>query len=228
MNELLYDILRHSHAWIGMAALTLFWVPVLSRKGGPVHRTSGKLYVYFMLWVTLTGLAFSIRFLWLGNLVSGVFLGYLGVITFTALWTGWRVLWAKHSPAAYTTRTYRMLAWLNLAAGAVVLGVGLWTQVWLFVLFSPIGLLAGWSALKFLRAPPTDRWYWLYEHFGGMIGSGIAAHVAFLAFGSRQLFPDWPLNGLGILPWIAPVIVGTAAIAWLNFHYRRKPHPLAR
>ena len=61
-----------------------------------------------------------------------------------------------------------------------------------------------------------------------MIGSGIAAHVAFLAFGSRQLFPELPLNGLGVLPWITPVVVGVVATFWLNRHYRSKPNPLAR
>lgn len=228
MNEMLYEFFRHSHAWLGIAALLLFWVPALTRKGGQVHRAAGKTYVYFMLWVTVTGVIFAIRFLWTGNFVSGTFLGYLGVITFTAVWTGWRVLGTKASPAQYADTVYAILAWLNIASGAAVLALGLWYQVWLFVLFSPIGLLAGWNALKFIKTPPTDRWYWVYEHFGGMIGSGIAAHVAFLAFGSRQLFPDWPLNGLGVLPWITPVIVGTIAITWLNYHYRRKPHPLAR
>lgn len=228
MTEWLYEAFRHTHAWVGIAALMLFWVPALTRKGGTVHRLAGRYYVYFMLVVTATGLALSVRFLLGGQMVAGVFLGYLGVITFTAVWTGWRVLSAKRSAAAYITPAYRVLAVLNLVAGAAVLVLGLVEQVWLFVVFSPIGLLAGFSMLRFMRSPPGDRWYWLYEHFGGMIGSGIAAHVAFLAFGSRQLFPDWPLDGLGMLPWITPVVVGIIATAWLNRHYRRKPNPLAR
>lgn len=228
MTEWLHDLLRDSHAFIGLGALFLFWVPALTRKGGAVHRTAGKMYVYFMLVVTVTGILLSIRFLLEGRMVVGVFLGYLGVITFTALWTGWRVLSAKRSPGDYITPTYRVLAWGNLVSGLAVLVLGMVEQVWLFVLFSPIGILAGIAAIRFMRSPPTDRWYWLYEHFGGMIGSGIAAHVAFLAFGSRQLFPDWPLNGLGMLPWIAPVVVGILATIWLNRRYRAKANPLAR
>lgn len=228
MIEWLYEAFRQTHAWVGIAALMLFWVPALTRKGGTVHRLAGRFYVYFMLVVTATGLALSVRFLFGGQIVAGVFLGYLGVITFTALWTGWRVLSAKRSAAAYITPAYRVLAGLNLVAGAAVLVLGLVQQVWLFVVFSPIGLVAGISMSRFMRSPPDDRWYWLYEHFGGMIGSGIAAHVAFLAFGSRQLFPDWPLDGLGMLPWVMPVVVGVIATIWLNRHYRRKPNPLAR
>ncbi len=228
MSEWLYEAFRHTHAWVGIAALMLFWVPALTRKGGTVHRLAGRFYVYFMLVVTATGLALSVRFLLGGQLVAGVFLAYLGVITFTALWTGWRVLTAKHSVGAYITPAYRVLAVLNLVAGAAVLVLGLAEQVWLFVVFSPIGVLTGVSMVRFMRKPPDDRWYWLYEHFGGMIGSGIAAHVAFLAFGSRQLFPDWPLDGLGMLPWVTPVVIGIIATSWLNRHYRRKPNPLAR
>lgn len=228
MAEWLHDVFRHTHAWVGIAALLLFWVPALTRKGGSVHRAAGRAYVYFMLVVTITGLLLSVRFVAAGQLVSGVFLGYLGVITFTAVWTGWRVLSAKRSPADYITPTYRVLAWLNLLAGLAVLALGLMDGIWLLVLFSPIGILAGLAAIRFSRSPPGDRWYWLYEHFGGMIGSGIAAHVAFLAFGSRRLFPDWPLNGLGVLPWITPVIVGMLATFWLNRHYRAKANPLAR
>lgn len=228
MTEWLYEASRHIHAWIGIAALMLFWVPALARKGGTVHRLAGRFYVYFMLVVTATGLALSVRFLFDGQMVAGVFLGYLGVITFTALWTGWRVLSTKRSATAYITPGYRMLAVLNLVSGVAVMVLGLAEQVWLFVAFSPIGVLTGVSMLRFMRSPPDDRWYWLYEHFGGMIGSGIAAHVAFLAFGSRRLFPDWPLDGLGMLPWIAPVVVGVITTAWLNRHYRSKPNPLAR
>lgn len=228
MIEWFHEVFRYTHAWVGIAALLLFWVPALTRKGGKVHRTAGRTYVYFMLVVTVTGVLLSLRFLVQGRMVAGVFLGYLGVITFTALWTGWRVLGAKRSPDDYITPVYRILAWLNLGAGLVVLGLGVTYQVWLFVLFSPIGILAGISSLQFMKRPPTDRWYWLYEHFGGMIGSGIAAHVAFLAFGSRRMFPDWPLNGLGILPWITPVVVGILATIWLNRHYRAKANPLAR
>lgn len=228
MAEWLHDVFRHTHAWVGIAALMLFWVPALTRKGGRVHRTAGRSYVYFMLVVTITGILLSLRFLLEGRIVAGVFLGYLGVITFTAVWTGWRVLSAKRSANDYITPTYRALAWLNLAAGLVVLGLGLIQQVWLFLLFSPIGILAGIGSIRFMRNPPTDRWYWLYEHFGGMIGSGIAAHIAFLAFGSRQMFPDWPLNGLGVLPWITPLVVGVAATVLLNRHYRRKSNPLVR
>lgn len=40
MQELLYDILRHSHARIGITALMLFWVPALTRKGGRAVRPS--------------------------------------------------------------------------------------------------------------------------------------------------------------------------------------------
>ena len=54
-----------------------------------------------------------------------------------------------------------------------------------------------------------------------MIGSGIAAHTAFGAFGLRRLFPELETSSWAFIPWIAPSVVGTIAIVWLTRHYRQ-------
>ena len=74
----------------------------------------------------------------------------------------------------------------------------------LFTLFPIVGFAAAWSTWQFFRHPPADRRWWWYEHFGGMIASGIAAHTAFGAFGIRRLFPELQLGPWGLMPWIAP------------------------
>lgn len=60
-----------------------------------------------------------------------------------------------------------------------------------------------------------------------MIGSGIAAHVAFLAFGARRLIPGYDLGSWGMLAWFVPVIVGVVSINRLTAHYRKKFAPRA-
>lgn len=218
----LLDGLLVAHVAAGVIALLSFWIPALTRKGSPVHRRAGRIYVKGMGVVAVTGVPLSISAFAVGNWIGGTFLLYLVVITGTALYAGLRALRAKAGPHLFITPLHRALAWLNLVAGAVVLVLGVTRQVWLLAGFSLIGFLAGISMLQFIRRPPTDPRYWWYEHMGGMIGTGIAAHVAFLNFGAQRLIPGFNLNEWGMLAWFAPVVIGVVATNRLERHYRRR------
>lgn len=230
--SVLYELARYLHLLAGVAALILFWVPALTRKGGPVHRRAGRYYVWAMSVVVATALPLSVVYLFRGDWEVGVFLAYLAVITFSALWSGRRVLNYKASAESFRTPFHAAVGVLNAVTALAVLTIA-WTLApagfprILFTAFSVIGFLAAFDTLKFFRHTPTDRRWWWYEHLGGMIGSGIAAHTAFGAFGMRRLFPEWQLGAWGLVPWIAPSIIGTIAIVWLTRHYRRKFAPPA-
>ena len=43
-----YDVVKSAHGVIGALALVTFWLSGLSRKGGSVHRASGKVYLLAM------------------------------------------------------------------------------------------------------------------------------------------------------------------------------------
>lgn len=226
MNTL-HRILLFAHLAGGAVALIAFWVPALTKKGSPIHRRGGRTYVRGMSVVMATSLPLSAASFVEGNWVAGTFLLYLFVITATALYTGTRALKSKSGPGQLITPVYVALGWTTLIGGIVVLVLGLATRTWLLVGFSAIGLTAGPAQLAFIRKPPTDPRYWWYEHFGGMIGSGIAAHVAFLAFGARRLIPGYDLGSWGMLAWFVPVIVGVVSIDRLTAHYRKKFAPRA-
>jgi hypothetical protein len=224
---MIYETLRLLHFGAGAVALVLFWVPALTRKGGRLHRRAGRVYLWAMGTVVATAVPLSAAFLWRGDWFAGTFLGYLGVITFTALWSGRQVLNHKADAAAFRTPFHAAVGVMNALTAVAVLTLA-WTVAppgfarTLFTIFPTIGLAAAWSTWQFFRHPPEDRRWWWYEHFGGMIGSGIAAHTAFGAFGMRRLFPEWQLGPWGLIPWLAPAVVGTIAVAMLNRHYRRK------
>jgi hypothetical protein len=226
MMSLAYEAVRISHLVAGAIALILFWVPALTRKGGVVHRRAGRWYVRAMGVVVVTAIPLSIRFLVGGDWFVGVFLGYLAVITFSALWGGRQVLNYKRDAAAFRTPMHAAVGVLNLVAAITVLVLA-WTVApagfarILFTIFSIIGFSAAFETWQFFRRPPDQPRWWWFQHFGGMIGSGIAAHTAFGAFGVRRLLPEWQLGALGLLPWIAPSIVGTIAIVLLTRHHRK-------
>lgn len=221
MNRLL-ELVLMVHVAGGLVGLASFWVPAVARKGGPLHRKAGRIYVKGMALVVITGVPLAIATFADRNWIGGTFLLYLVVITGTALYAGLRALKSKAGPHLFITPTHRTLALLNIGVGATALVVGVTTQVWLLAGFSLIGLLAGISMRQFARTPPTDPRFWWYEHFGGMIGTGIAAHVAFLNFGARRLIPGYSLGDWGMLAWFVPVVVGVVATNRIAVHYRRK------
>lgn len=218
----LLDLTMAAHVVGGTVGLLSFWVPALARKGGPLHRRAGRVYVKGMGLVVITAVPLSLTAFATGNWLGGTFLFYLVVITATALYAGLRALQSKAGPHLFITPVHRALAWLNLGVGLTVLGVGLATRVWLLTGFSLIGILAGIGMLRFIRRPPTDPKFWWFEHFGGMIGTGIAAHVAFLNFGAARLIPGYSLDNVGMLAWFVPVGVGIVAGNRIEAHYRRK------
>jgi hypothetical protein len=172
--------------------------------------------------VLATSVPLSLVMFFDGNWVAGTFLLYLFIITGTALYAGLRALKAKGGPHEFITPMYVVTAWATLLGGVAVLILGIATRTWLLAGFSLIGLTAGPSALLFMRRPPTDPRYWWYEHFGGMIGTGIAAHVAFLNFGGQRLIPGFNLGDWGILAWFVPVVVGVVASNRIEAHYRAR------
>lgn len=221
MNRLL-EFLLAAHVAGGAVGLLAFWVPALARKGGPLHRKAGRVYVRGMGVVLATSVPLSLVSFFKGNWLAGTFLFYLFIITGTAMYSGLRALKSKAGPHVYITPMYVATAWATFLGGVAVLVIGVTTRTWLLAGFSLIGLTAGPSALSFMRKPPNDPRYWWYEHLGGMIGTGIAAHVAFLNFGAQRLIPGFNLGDWGMLAWFAPVVVGVVASNRIEAHYRAK------
>jgi hypothetical protein len=208
----LYKIVLSLHGLLGVLALVTFWTAGLTRKGSPVHRAAGKVYLAAMAVLLASAAPLAIRIGVQKHWVAGVFLGYLLVITTTSVWLSWRAIRDKRDWAAYTGRVYRSLAWLNLASGAVILGLGLFytNQMRLiFVGFSLVGLLGGRRMLRLLRERPADPKWWLREHFGAMVGNGVATHIAFLSIGLPKLLPMLAGPVLQNVAWLGPLAIAT-------------------
>ena len=234
------DALVPVHVAAGFVGLAAFWIPVFARKGGRAHVQAGRVFTYSAYVVTLSAVAVSA-----GRIASlqaqgaavadrpepyafALFLGYLGVVTFSTVRHAIRVVETRKSPEKLRTPFHQALAWASMAGSAAVVAfaLGAWSGVSPILLgLSPIGLFTGLGALRLMRNPGARRMGWFYSHLGSMLGGGIAFHTAFIVFGAQRLWA-WELAGpLAVVPWILPTAVGIPAIALWTRYYRRKFGP---
>ena len=156
-----------------------------------------------------------------GRTAAGVFLSYLVLLTGTAIWTAWRAIRDRTAVAMFIRHHHRLLAWLNLAGAAIVLVLGLAKRAALLIGFSIFGLLLAWRMLRFIAAPPTERSWWVQSHYVGIVGSGVATHIAFLNVGLRRVIELDRSNISLYLAWFGPALVAVGIIPWLNHRYRQ-------
>jgi hypothetical protein len=222
----IYRLLVMLHIAAGTVALLSYWSAALARKGSPLHVRSGKVYWKAMVVICATAVPMSIFFFLRGQADIGTFLAYLVVISATAMWTGLRAIRLKQDQAAFLGGPYRVVAVANLLAGLAVLALGIYSGNVLSMGFSLIGIVVGGGMLRKFSKPSAARNWWLPEHYGAMLGCGVATHVAFLAIGLNRLvaLAGWQVPpDFKLVAWAAPVVVSLAAGVWLDRKYNRRP-----
>jgi hypothetical protein len=219
------------HVGLGTLALATFWTAGLSRKGSPVHRLAGKIYLLAMSGLLAAAVPLTAS-LAARNPVAGAFLGYLLVITVTSVWTSWRAVQDKRDWARYTGPFYRTLMWANLATGLAIAYLGLFvtTQMQLIIVaFSSIGLVTFVKMWRFSRRPPEDPRWPLRQHLAGMLGNGIATHIAFLSIGLPKLLPMLAGPTLQNVAWLGPLVAASlAGIYFTRKYLPKRPLPAAQ
>ena len=236
MNSLITVVLW-GHIVVAFTGVAAFWVPVLSRKGGRLHRFFGKVFAWCAYLVN--GSALLITGLRLGQVLAGsvsfaddpetggltVFLGYLAIVTLACVRHGVRAVGTRDDRNALRTPFQITLAVAAMLGSLVIVlsSVLLWSRLSiLFLLLSPVGLLLGAHMLRSMARPPARPKAWVLEHMGAMLAAGIAFHTAFAVFGLGRLFSLAPQGTWWFLPWIAPAAVGVPlTILWIRAHERR-------
>jgi len=219
-----YEWIKYLHIAIGCLALIGFWTAGLARKGSPLHRRAGQLFLIAMAGILVTGVPMALHKWQSGQPITAAFLGYLLVITATGVWTSWRAVRDKRDVVRYTGPVYVALAALSLLSGAAILALGLKVGAPLLSGFSSIGLFIGADLLhkrwRRDRLAQRPRW-WLIEHYTAMLGNGIATHIAFLGIGLPRLLPAIDGVALHYAAWFGPLVVAVGAKLW--FDRRWKP-----
>ena len=126
------------------------------------------------------------------------------------------------------------------AAGLALAVFGLYHVVrsggglfWIPVALGGAGVAGYFDDRRSLANPRPTPMAWWYTHMGGMIGSGIAFHTAFLVFGGQRLWGGALMQGgWSFLPWILPSVLGFPALYFWTRYYKRKfgelPQPAAQ
>lgn len=230
MEYFVFEIFVAAHIATGTTGALAFWIPILGKKGGDLHRKAGRVFTVAMLLtgsfacvlslLTLTAPMVTHPHL-LGRFddafVRGIFgwlMLHLGVLTINLAWYGW--LCALHRQNRDAMREWRNLA---LQGALFIAAVNCAFQGWrieqpLMIGMSFVGVATVVTNLWFLYKPSTRIFDWQKEHLKALVGAGISVYTAFMAFGSVRLMPQLALNPV---MWATPIVIGVATILW---HWR--------
>jgi len=217
----LYTLAVYAHIVAGTVALGSFWTAGLLRKGQDAHRRAGKLFLVAMLAVIASGFVLVRLLIDRGQPVSALFLGYLLILVGNGCWGSWRAIRDRRNRAAYFGPIYWILAASTAVSGLGIVLLGVRLGAPLFMVFGGVGVLAGIGAMNSWRRAPSDPTWWLREHYGNMIGNGVAIHIAFLGVGLRNALPWLDPVLQQNLAWLAPLLGAAVAGIWLNRKYGR-------
>lgn len=242
MNSL-HTVLVNTHIAIGALALVLFWVPIVARKGSPLHVRSGKLYATAMYIVTATAFVASIMVLIdpigirrpgleldgeeaaeLANVfrMFSLFLLMLSVLVFTSLRHGIRALRTRKTPDALKAPLHRAQILALGVLGTAVISIGLVEMQWLLIIFGGLSISGAIGMFRETLIASPSRRDALVAHLGGLIGSGIGAYTAFFAFGGSRFLRELLPGQWQVLAWIIAPVAGTIAISRLSRRYRER------
>lgn len=219
--KLLLEIVLGIHIAAGTVALLVFWVPLVTTKGGNIHRRAGWVYVTAAATVAITGIVGSCRLMTDGNprhWRAGVFLFYVAVFASESAQLGVRALRAKNR-AARSPRTIDLVLPCGLIAGGIALAaLGLAQERILYVLFAALGTIQGATHLRFWIAPPSNARQWFLAHLTGMGTSCITTLTAFVVVNAQR----FGMRTFDVGLWVTPIAVLGVGLTVLRRYYDRR------
>lgn len=222
------------HIAFGVTGAATFWVAMLARKGGEVHKRWGKVFAWSLVVTGLCAVGMSLCTLaWptethphikdvvLIRAIFGWMMLYLGILTISLCWHGLQAVRNKTDHAA-NRNPFDIGLQLAVIAAAANCALQGWLSGWhLMIGMSMIGFASAGTNLLFMLTAKPWRLQFLVEHFKALVGAGISVYTAFLAFGSVRLMPQMALTGY---LWFPPIVLGVGTIVW----WRQKTRAMDR
>jgi uncharacterized membrane protein len=222
----IFDAARLLHILAGFAALFIFWIPLVTRKGGKAHVTIGWIYVAAMSMVALSALTMAVwRIADPGSsweiVAFSWFLLYIALLSSAAAWYGIRVLRFKNRKGRHQNAVDLAIPALLVASGTAISVYGFLTDFPLLAWFPLVGLFLGTIQLIYWLKPPRQKMHWWFEHFIGMLSCCIATITAFTVFGAPRLLN---VDTVSPLLWFVPTIVIVPVMIGFSVYYAKKFH----
>jgi uncharacterized membrane protein len=218
---LAFKIALWVHILAGAVAITVFWLPLVLKKGGALHRRVGWVYVGAAATIAITGFITCARMLTDDNPRNdrtAVFLAYVGVLAAASAQFGVRAVRTKRRTGPSKSLVDLAPPVLLLGGGAALAAFGIREGVTLHVLFALLGIALGSAQLRFWVRAPETRTAWFLEHMSGMGVSCITTVTAFLVVNAHR----FGLGPFDLVVWIAPGVVGGLAISvWRRYYEQR-------
>jgi hypothetical protein len=228
---LLFQGLVVAHIMTGGFGALILWIPVLGRKGGVNHRLWGTRFCYALLATGCFAVGMSLLTLIdpLGThphlidrfdvvfirAIFGWMMLHNGILTINLAWHGWRAIRTRSRETRDASTFNHGLQWVLMAAAIQCAWQGWLTDQKLMLGMAIVGLATAITNLLFLFKPKLERRHWLKEHVKALVGAGISAYTAFMAFGAVRLMPEMALNPV---MWSIPLAVGITIIV---FHWAK-------
>jgi hypothetical protein len=221
-----YEAIVATHATAGTVALATYWTAGFAKKGSPLHRRAGQVYLLAMAGILFSGVPLVAKALADDRPNVAAFLAYLLLLVAQGGWSAWRAIRDRRAPQRYFGPVFWTLTGACVVAGLAMLVQGVRIGQPVFAAFGAIGGVLGVAAMRARRRADGDPIWWLREHYGAMIGNGIATHIAFFSIGLRRIAPGLDPAIVQNLAWFTPLAVAAVAGWWIGRRYgRRGPAP---
>lgn len=232
----IHSFLFVGHILFGSLALILFWVPMFTKKGQLNHVKFGRWYSNAMYGVAATGAIMAIiviampltiltqyanhenaaqiaeayRYFW-------TFLLYLALLSYTVTKHGVRVLQVKDERHLLKTFSYLAPIACLFILGFGIIAIGVMRDITLHIVFGILGVFVALGMMRYVLKSKMAARRYILEHVSSMMGSGIGAYTAFVAFGGRTLLEN--AGAYQIVFWVAPGVIGSIASYVLSKKY---------
>ncbi|TFE00767.1 DUF2306 domain-containing protein [Jeotgalibacillus sp. R-1-5s-1] len=220
----MFDVVKVLHIIGGFFALFTFLIPVVTRKGGKVHRLAGWVYTAGMGIVAISafymGAARLVDPESSPELISfSVFLLFIAVLSSSTAWYGLRVLKFKKRLVVHRHAVDLGFSFALLLSAAATSIYGFMIGSSLLSWFPVVGIALAFVQLNYWLRKPDERMHWWYEHLGGMLGCSISTITAFTVFGAPRLLN---IESVSLLLWFLPTILLTPVIIGMTVYYKKK------
>ncbi|MEN8811033.1 MAG: DUF2306 domain-containing protein, partial [Flavobacteriales bacterium] len=189
-------LIFYIHAPLGGIALLTGGISLIAKKGNNVHKKSGKIFFFSMLFSAIAAFVISV----LPNHESP-FLFSIGLFSTYFLISGLRSL--KFKKKKLQLKTDKIITYLITLTGIIMVlyPIVLYSKLNIILtVFGIVGIVFGLRDLKLFKDIQRLKKNWLKLHLGKMTGGYISAVSAF--FVVNQILP-------GIWNWFIPGIIGS-------------------